>query len=192
MSTKLRLFAYGSLIYEPELPEALIDSVPGRWEGTRRSFNKISFGRGCLVHESSAPVVTDFVRGNRRLSLVLGTEPGDGLHGFVLRYPESAATEVLRRVNIREGTDYVETEIEVALADGQVKARTWVTNPHCASYLGDLADDRVASILRHATPDRVGSKAQGIAYLEGVRAALTEVGLRDDYLDGVSLAIRNA
>ena len=39
-------------------------------------------------------------------------------------------------------------------------------------------------------PDQPGAKAQGIAYLEGVRQALTGAGRRDDYLDHVSLAVK--
>lgn len=157
----------------------------------RRSFNKTSTGRGCLLSESSAPMVPGFVLDNRRLSLVLGNEPGDGIDGFVLRYPEAAADRVLALVNRREGTDYISTAIRVTLHNGQqVAATTWKTNTKCASYLGDLPIGDAAAILAHATPDQPGARARGVAYLEQLRVALAGAGLQDDYLDRLSLAIK--
>ncbi len=200
MSSDLRIFGYGSLLFEPELPEALLDMTPATLPGMRRSFNKISTGRGALASQCPAAEVPDFVRGPRRLSLVLGTESGPELKGFVLRYPESIADRVLELVNAREGfvagrdqtlNDYLPTEVSVVLPNGQqIPATVWKTNPNCRAYVGDLPVDEVVAILRAATPGRPGNKAQGTAYLEGVRGALAKAGHRDDYLDRLSLAIK--
>jgi cation transport regulator ChaC len=196
----LTLFAYGSLLFEPERADALLGLVPATWHGVRRSFNKTSTGRGCALDASRAPALPAFIAKNRRLSLVLGTEPGDRIDGFILRYEAAHADDVMRRVNAREGfdptrasalNDYLPTPIEVTLQGGQrASAVAWKTNPHCRAYVGDLSIDTVASVLRAATPDAPGDRAQGTAYLEGVRQVLRSSGRRDHHLDHVSLAIR--
>ena len=200
MSGDLRVFGYGSLLFEPERPDALLDMVPAVWPGVRRAFNKISTGRGCPLSASSVPAVEDFVADGRRLSLVLGTEPGQGITGFVLRYDASVAEEVTRRIHAREGyfadrdsalNDYLPVTVQATLPNGQrIAAVAWQTNPRCRAYVGELPIGEVAAILRAATPDEPGARAQGTAYLEGVRRVLSSAGLRDDALDRLSLAIR--
>jgi len=200
MSGDLYLFGYGSVLFEPERPDALLDMQPATWPGVQRAFNKTSTRRGCALAACSAPTVPDFVADGQRLSLVLGTEPGEGIEGFVLRYPASVSEDVMERMNLREGFDpqreraangYLPTTAHVRLASGQVlPATAWRSNPSCRAYVGVLPVSRVAAILRAATPDLPGPRAQGAAYLEGVRGALASAGLRDAALDHLSLALK--
>ena len=197
--SELFLFAYGSLLFEPERPDALLERIPATWRGVRRAFNKTSTGRGCAVDATRVSALPAFEAKGRRLSLVLGTEPGDRIEGFVLRYGAAHAADVLDRVNAREGfvpgrapahNDYLPATVSVTLRGGQtVSATAWKSNPSCGAYVGVLPIQTVASVLRAASPDTPGDRAQGTAYLEGVRRALKASGRRDDHLDHVSLAI---
>ena len=89
----LYVFGYGSLPFSPELPEAVLEVLPARLSGHRRSFNKISRRSQCRVEESFAAFgdpLGRFRRGAWYRSLVLGTEPsaGAGIDGFLLAYPQ--------------------------------------------------------------------------------------------------------
>ena len=49
-----RVFAYGSLLFEPEASESLLETSPAILAGYRRTFNKISLRRATPAEESFA------------------------------------------------------------------------------------------------------------------------------------------
>ena len=207
------MFAYGSLMFEPELPEAVIERVPARLPGWRRTFNKISLRRATPRDQSFdafEDVPREFRRGDRNLSLALGTEPAapdDAIVGELQVYPGAVREELLRLLDRREGFDaarpmvengYRRAEVEVVRDNGaQAKAITYLTNdtPGCALVVGEECDLATrARILVNATPrasqSGEGAIARGLEYLEGCRASLRAVGIVDPALEELAGAIR--
>lgn len=195
------VFAFGSLMYEPEWPEILVRSEPARLPGYRRAFNKRSFARGCDHHEQrwrDLPVPAEFVEGPRRLSLALGTEPDPDacIEGVLLHYPREHEGELLDRLDDREGYapdreidgGYLRRELPVDTATGPVAAIVYLTNRESDLYTGDLPARSVVRILQHATPV-AGRRARGLHYLVGVHRALSESGRSDPYLDTLVSAV---
>ena len=194
MTAPLAVFGFGSLMYEPEHPEALIDAIPAWWPGWRRAFNKRSHARGCDESERrwpDLPVRPDFRTGTRVLSLALGTEPDPArtLEARVLRYRPEAADDVLAALDAREGYDaedphsgYLRDRVTVRTAAGTLEAVVYRTNPHSALYVGDLPPAEAAAILLAATPS-TGRRARGVDYLVQAVATLAEIGLHDPDLD---------
>lgn len=186
------VFAYGSLMYEPELSHAVLERRPARLEGHSRRFNKRARSRGCPLHVAPpVPAVPGFVDGALRLSLVLGTTRGGHMDGMVLRYDPAHATEALARIERREGAAYLRTEVEVLSADGEaLLAQVWLSNPR-SPLLVDLDLTEQAEVLRAATPIRdVDGRARGAAYLFGVQRALARLQTPDPGIDALVDAVR--
>ncbi len=208
----LYIFGYGSLPFSPELPEAVLEVVPARLLGHRRSFNKISSRSQCRAGESFAAFgdpLGRFRRGSWYRSLVLGTEPsaGEGIDGFLLAYPQEVREALLAVTDRREGFDvhrpaldngYLRVEQQARLLDGG-RTRTclvYLSNPDpaCAYHAPDeLSLAQRAQVLVNATPRAPAGPAErrGLYYLERVRAVLREqAGLRDPQLEALAEAIR--
>lgn len=195
---EILLFGYGSLMYEPERSDALIERVPARLPGWRRAFNKRSVVRGCPRALARHGPLDGFLEDDTQVSLVLGLEPGDGLDGMVLRYPAAIADDLLARMHAREGwapdrpereNSYVPRHLTVQTRSGPVRALAWVTNPASRRYVA-LALEQQARVLRHATPVRSpDGRARGADYLRGVGRALDAVGVRDPYVDDLIAAV---
>ena len=86
------VFAYGSLIFDPELPHELINTAPAVLRGWKRSFNKVSHSRKCPANESFAafePQDPRLFRDGCYVSIVLGTsaDADAEVHGLALEYP---------------------------------------------------------------------------------------------------------
>ncbi len=200
----VQVFAYGSLLYEPECPEDLLAVRPARLPGWRRSFNKRSWARGCRAAEVRWPELSapaDFCRADFRQSLVLGTEPdpAGALDGGVLVYPAEVTEPLLARLDRREGYDpddrpgsgYHRTWVEVEhLGDGRRdRAITYLTHREGPAYAGDLTPEEIARVLLCATPSQA-ERALGVEYLHGVCRALATFERRDPYLDELVDAAR--
>ncbi|MEZ4235493.1 MAG: gamma-glutamylcyclotransferase [Myxococcota bacterium] len=179
------VFAYGSLMYEPERPDALRSVRPARLPGLVRRFNKRSRARGCARHLAAEPRdVEGFVDGAHRVSLALGTVPGAGLDGLLLAYAPDAADDVLARLAAREGPGYRRSEVVVEVDGAACAAVTWLTDPDSGLVVElDLAAQ--ARVLAAATPRQRGERALGADYLHGVQRALGAHGLRDPYVDAL-------
>jgi cation transport regulator ChaC len=198
----LAVFAYGSLMAEPEWPEVLIRSEPASLPGYRRAFNKRSWARGCNTDNQRWPgleISGTFFDGDRCLSLSMGTEPNPGgaLEGAVLYYPSWCAERVRARMDLREGyypnrpeeSGYEPTEVTLALREGACNALVYLTNPDSQWYQGTLSLEETAQLLLHATPLR-SRRARGIDYLLSVRKALAEDGRADPYLEDLARTLR--
>ncbi|MBW2257954.1 MAG: gamma-glutamylcyclotransferase, partial [Deltaproteobacteria bacterium] len=148
----LAIFAYGSLMAEPEWPEVLIRSAPARLAGYRRSFNKRSWARGCNANNQrwpGLPIRDVFVDGDRCLSLSMGTEP-------------DPADRVRARMDLREGyypnrpdeSGYEPTQVTLDLRGSTCEARAYLSNRESQWYQGALSLEETAQLLLHATPVR--------------------------------------
>jgi len=198
----LAIFAYGSLMAEPEWPEVLIRSAPARLAGYRRSFNKRSWARGCNANNQrwpGLPIRDVFVDGDRCLSLSMGTEPdpASALEGAVLYYPSWCMDRVRARMDLREGyypnrpdeSGYEPTQVTLDLRESTCEARAYLSNRESQWYQGALSLEETAQLLLHATPVR-SRRARGIDYLISVRKALAEDGRTDPYLEDLTHTLR--
>lgn len=78
-----RVFAYGTLMFDPEFPDLICNKWKGHINSLSRSFN----------HFSS-------IRHNH---LVVGTKPGGSMQGVVYEYPIEHFDKVLKAMDSREG-----------------------------------------------------------------------------------------
>lgn len=205
----LRLFGYGSLLYAPEIPDAVLERIPARLDGYRRAFNKLSRGRVCPRSESYdafSDMPEIFVDGNRYRSLVLGTEAAADacIEGVILVYPATRREEVLKLTDRREGyrpdrsswlNGYLRREVMVVRHDtGEVaRCETWLTNtdPRQRYQAPELTLEERAKVLVNATPRRAWQHADGgLPYLEHTRATLLEASIIDPSLEALAQAIR--
>jgi len=196
MDGDLLVFAYGSLISDPELPEAVTHHYWARLDGYARRFNKRSMARGAPLEESHAddPAASRaFVRRDHVDSLALGLEPRDDAHvvGRVQVYPRAVSAALIERLDMREGyhrgepaarSGYVPVVRTVhRLGDGaSLEALLYLTNPESSLVVPpSLPDAERAGILIAATPRTRAPRPAGVDYLVAVRAALA----RDDIFD---------
>jgi cation transport regulator ChaC len=182
-----RVFAYGSLMYEPELPAEILGREWVRLPGHHRAFNKWSIVRGCHPDAARWPdtEVPPFFRTDRlNRSLVLGTEPGGEMIGINLLYPKSVAPELLRRSDRREGfypdkepseSGYLRRRVQlVSLETGApVEAWTYLRNPESEFYLPGLDPQTVVKVLARATPrEQSATKVKGAGYFVNIARVL--------------------
>ena len=174
----LRVFAYGSLIDEPEHPDRVRDLAPARWPAHRRRFNLRSAYRGCTHEHALFPhiEVADFSRAGARDSLVLGTAPAPGqtLDGALLHYddPDGSTLGALDRregfdPNAPERSPYLRRATQVHTTDGTRDAWVYVTNPTHPRVV-ELDPITQARVLPHAPPRHdplPGDRPRGAQYL---------------------------
>ena len=206
MPIAVLLFGYGSLLYDPELPEAVVDRFPARVHGMTRRFNKPSRPRGIRRDQADwhGPLpdldADAFVLGPHYLSLALGTAPGPHLDGEVLVYRPDARAALLRRMHAREGIadptrpgpqdHYRCVEVTAEARGRTVRALSWVSNPGGAWHVEGLTLAQEAAVLRRATPAEPQPKVRGARYLFGVEAGLAGLGLHDPYVSRLADAVR--
>jgi cation transport regulator ChaC len=206
------IFAYGSLMYEPELADEIVASQWVTLAGHRRVFNKWSQVRGCKPEDARWPdveVPNFFVTDTLNRSLVLGTEPGHEMIGLALSYPKSLSKELLARLDKREGfyanrskeeSGYLRREVTVTeLVGGEaLHAWTYLRNPDSEFYVPNLDIETVAKVLARATPRKqVSRKVKGLNYFTGIALELRRRGILDNYtetlwdtLSGISTEVR--
>ena len=168
------LFAYGSLIWNPQLRHGArrVATLSG-WH--RRFCQKLLAGRG-----------TPQTPGR-----MLGLCPGGETRGLIYRIAAADLHNELRLVWIREMAmgAYVPIWVDVTLDDGtQVKALTFVANsshPHFDD-IGDLPS--VAAAIAHASGDW-GSNAE---YLWRLQSSLSAHAIDDVYIRRLADAVSHA
>ncbi len=167
----LWLFGYGSLIWNPafEFAERRIGAIYGR----HRQF--------CLW--------TWLGRGSRDCpGLMLGLEAGGKCRGVAYRIDAEAIDSELDVVWRREmlTAAYRPIWVRVETDQGSVPALTFAINRQHERYAGKLAIDYVAERLAAAC----GPLGTGAEYLFNTHRHLTELGLRDRYLDRLTDLVR--
>ena len=208
LPARFRVFAYGSLLFEPEASESLLEASPAILPGYRRTFNKISLRRATPVEESFAAFSLPenrFVRDGKNLSLALGTErsPEAAIVGGLQIYPAQVRAVVQNQLDRREGfsedrpsnqNGYLRCEVSVRQGREGVSAITYLTNPDeaCPWTIGPEIDLSFrAKILINATPVQPSPGiARGLDYLRKTREELASIGERDPGLEELARAVQ--
>lgn len=186
------VFGYGSLMYEPELPEALIERRPARLEGVHRWFCKRSRSRGCPARfaPARAPVPGFVDDAGDRWSLALGTQEGGHMDGLALVYPASVQATLLKRLHQREGPGYLGRAVTVFVDGAPLEAAAWLSDPHHESVV-DLPMADQATVLLAATPtEDVDGRARGARYLLDLLELLADMGVWDPRMEALGELVR--
>jgi cation transport regulator ChaC len=193
----LRVFGYGSLMFQPPAPD-VVRLEDARLPGYVRAFNKRSVPRACRHADALLPARPGWTHGARRISLALGTRtaPHAHLDGKVLTWPDSHAAAVLAELDRREGVSappdaaadgYLRTRLP--LADGS-DCWVYLTNPDGRWY-AELSPNDVADVLARATPTTPGDRALGADYLAGTLGTLRRAGMTDPGLEALARRVRH-
>jgi len=161
----LWLFAYGSLIWKPEI-EYLEERVAGL-HGWRRSFClKITRWRGTAD----------------KPGLMLGLDRGGACQGLALRLPEGNRRQQLDKLFRREMTTkpatYHPRWLKLRTIEGPVNALGFVINRQGRAYFGPLGEEETVRMLATGC-GHWGSCAD---YLHNAVANLERRGIHDRYL----------
>ncbi|KQO83372.1 gamma-glutamylcyclotransferase [Rhizobium sp. Leaf262] len=162
------VFGYGSLMWNPGFP--FEERQQARLYGYRRA----------LCIRSNVYRGTDENPG-----LVLGLERGGSCHGVAFRVAGVNREPVLQYLRERELVSHVYKErvIAVGLADGRrLPALTYVADIKHSQYVGGLALDEAAHIVRHAA----GQSGPNVDYVFNTVRHLKEMGIRDVVLERVA------
>jgi cation transport protein ChaC len=170
----LWIFAYGSLIWNPEFPVA--DRTLATLSGWRRSFCMWS------VHHRGTPEAPGLV-------LALDAETGAACTGVAFRVAdghEDATLDALRRRELVSSA-YREVELSVRLADGGLEmARTFVVDRAHAQYCGGLPETEQARVIARAT----GGRGPNAEYLRATVEHLAALGIPDPDLERLARQVR--
>jgi glutathione-specific gamma-glutamylcyclotransferase len=159
----LWIFAYGSLMWNPEFP------VAEQRLGTVRGFHR----RFCLLQRR--------FRGTPdRPGIVLALDRGGLCRGVAFRLPDAEIREALMPVWRREmrGRGYVARWLPVATGQGTVSALTFLANRANDRYAGRLPDAEIADRIAVAC----GHKGPSAEYLFRTVEACEALGIRDRHL----------
>src|SRR5438105_13102232 len=154
------LFAYGSLMWNPEMPFA--ERRPALLRGYHRSF--------CLYSRD--------YRGTPECpGLVLGLDRGGACRGIAYRLPADGLGAAIDRVWAREmaGEVYRMRPVTVATPQGQLAAYAFVVRRDRPDYAGRLALDDAARIIAVAS----GGRGTGRGYLANTVRHLGDHGRAD-------------
>lgn len=155
------IFAYGSLMWDPEIPRA--EAEPALLRDYHRSFCLYSY---------------DY-RGTRtRPGLTLGLDRGGACRGIVLRLPPESLAEVIDDLWAREMTAprvYDMRRLPVRTAHGTRKAFAFTVRRDHPDYAGRLSPDETARIIAGAA----GRRGACRDYLAGTLRHLEALGIAD-------------
>ena len=154
------IFAYGSLMWNPEMPFA--ERRPALLRGWHRSF--------CLYSR-------DYRGTPERPGLVLGLDRGGSCRGIVYRLPQEGLGMAIDRVWAREmaGEVYRMRPVTVATPQGLTGAYAFVVRRDRPDYAGHLSPEAVARIIAVAS----GGRGTGRDYLANTVRHLEELGIED-------------
>jgi glutathione-specific gamma-glutamylcyclotransferase len=153
------VFAYGSLMWNPDFPIAESRAALVRGWHRRFCFWTV-LGRGTP----------------ERPGLMLALEPGGSCRGLALAIaPDKieAATDRIWRREMLAGA-YIPRWLEADTRDGPVQVISFVVNPEFERHAGRLEDEEVAQHIAHAE----GPSGPCIDYLIHTVAALDKIGHR--------------
>jgi len=160
------VFAYGSLMWNPAIEVA--GWRAGLLRGWHRQFCfRIEAGRGSPAQPG----------------LMLGLVRGGACHGIAFRIAAANARDELLLVWRREmfGHGYLTRWVNVATAEGVVRAVTFTANPRHERYVAGLAEAEVAARLAVAR----GVLGSGADYLRETLGHLRDLGLLDKRLERI-------
>jgi glutathione-specific gamma-glutamylcyclotransferase len=156
------LFAYGSLIWKPE-----VEHVEAR-RGTARGW-----------HRSFCFRITRFRATKDQPGLMMALDRGGQCQGVLYRLPAATLEAQLGKLFRREFTvkpkNSMPRWIKVETTEGPVQAIAFVMNRQAPAYVGRLAPEDIADMLSRAC----GHWGSGAEYLHNTVAHLEEHGIRD-------------
>ncbi len=156
------LFAYGSLIWKPEVEH--LEARRGTAHGWHRSF--------CFR-------ITRFRATRDRPGLMMALDRGGQCQGILYRLPGRSLEAQLGKLFRREFTvkppNSTPRWIRVATEEGPLTALAFVMNRQAPAYVGRLAPEEVAAILAGAC----GHWGSGAEYLHNTVMHLEEHGIHD-------------
>jgi glutathione-specific gamma-glutamylcyclotransferase len=154
------IFAYGSLMWNPEMPFA--ERRPALLRGWHRSF--------CLYSR-------DYRGTPERPGLVLGLDRGGSCRGIAYRLPADGLGPAIDRVWAREmaGEVYRMRPVAVVTTQGRIGAYAFVVRRDRPDYAGRLSPEEVARIIAVA----VGGRGTDRDYLANTVHHLEELGIDD-------------
>jgi glutathione-specific gamma-glutamylcyclotransferase len=164
------LFAYGSLMWNPEFDYAEVR--PAFLRGYHRRF--------CLYSR-------DYRGTPERPGLVLGLDRGGSCHGIAYRLPPDRLGPTFDRIWAREmtGRVYQMRRVAVRTADGTITAHACVVRRASPAYAGRLSVDDAARLLAKA----VGGRGTGREYLANTVRHLEALGIRDRLLHRIEARV---
>ncbi len=156
------LFAYGSLIWKPEVEH--LEARRGTAHGWHRSF--------CFR-------ITRFRATRDRPGLMMALDRGGQCQGILYRLPGGSLEAQLGKLFRREFTvkppNSTPRWIRVATEEGPLTALAFVMNRQAPAYVGRLAPEEVAAFLAGAC----GHWGSGAEYLHNTVMHLEEHGIHD-------------
>ena len=156
------LFAYGSLIWKPEVEH--LEARRGTAHGWHRSF--------CFR-------ITRFRATRDRPGLMMALDRGGQCQGILYRLPGRSLEAQLGKLFRREFTvkppNSTPRWIRVATEEGPLTALAFVMNRQAPAYVGRLAPEEVAALLAGAC----GHWGSGAEYLHNTVMHLEEHGIHD-------------
>jgi glutathione-specific gamma-glutamylcyclotransferase len=169
----LRLFAYGSLMWDPGFPH--VASAHALLRGYHRSF--------CIWSAR--------YRGTpERPGLVLGLDRGGACRGIIYRIAEREVPEALALLWAREMSrlTYRPRMVRVATDGAGLRALTFVADPRRASYAGRMPEEEVARRIAGCS----GVRGPNVEYLANTLRHLDALGVRDRRLARLYAAVLRA
>ena len=165
------LFAYGSLMWNPEFEYAEVR--PAFLRGYHRRF--------CLYSR-------DYRGTPERPGLVLGLDRGGSCHGIAYRLPPDRLAQTFDRIWAREmtGRVYEMRRVAAQTADGPVTAHACVVRRVSPDYAGRLSIEETAHLLASA----VGGRGTGRDYLANTVRHLEALGIRDRLLRRIEARVQ--
>jgi cation transport protein ChaC len=170
-SVPVWIFAYGSLMWNPEMRFA--ERLPARVHGYHRSF--------CLYSPE--------YRGTReKPGLVLGLDRGGSCRGIAYRLAGDTLAAEIDLLWTREMTGFVYhmTPLSVATARGALRGYAFTVRRDSRDYAGRLALDAVARIIATSKGDR----GTGRDYLTNTVRHLEELGIADAALHRIERLVQ--
>lgn len=170
----LWIFAYGSLMWQPDFPVA--EARVARAVGWQRSFCMWS------IHHRGTPEVPGLV-------LALDRADGGTCDGLALRVAPGAEDQTLAMVRDRElvSSAYLEVTLPLTLRDGgTAEALAYVIDPGHVQYTGALDREEQARIIARSC----GGRGRNCDYLWSTVGHLTDLGIADPDLDWLADRVR--
>ena len=174
MDAPLRVFGYGSLMWNPGFPHRGV--VKGRLSGAHRSLCVYSW-----VHRGT----------QERPGLVFGLDRGGACVGLVFEVAPADADAVVAYLREREQVTsvYLETVRPVRLETGEtVPALAYVVDRRHPQYAGRLPHAEMVDIVRHAE----GRSGRNPDYVRATAAHLRDLGIRDRGVEALVAELEGA
>lgn len=166
MPEELWVFAYGSLLWNPEMQ--VVETRHGMVDGYRRGFNLLS-----TVHRGTPEAP----------GLVLSLRDGGTCEGLVMRIDQASKQQDFTNLWLREMVTlfYRPVWFEVTTSEGPVTAIAFVADPEHDQFV-DFDCATSAQMIAKAH----GGRGPNIDYFHNTHNHLLELGIKDPLFESIS------